>query len=134
MVVYIIIATPCSPAAMLGEEATLERTQVDPYHPPPRRVDQVVLVGGAFSCFPYINGWYSCFNAGATRMPAVRELVLALTGCVPRTDVDPEHAVALGCALQAGMLTGDVLGLEVMDGAYVQDAHQRVSGFVGWTP
>lgn len=67
-------------------------------------------------------------------MPSVVKLVQTLTGCVPRIDVDPEHAVALGCALQAGMLTGDVQGLEVMDGAYVQDAHQRVSGFVGWTP
>lgn len=67
-------------------------------------------------------------------MPAVGRLVRALTGCVPRADVDPEHAVALGCALQAGMLTGAVRGLEVMDGAYVQDAHERVSGFVGWVP
>ncbi len=67
-------------------------------------------------------------------MPQVRALVSTLTGCTPRDDVDPEHAVALGCALQAGMLTGSVRGLEVMDGAYVEDAHDRVSGFVGWTP
>ena len=45
---------------------------------------------------------------GATRMPAVRTLVRQLTGREPLTGVDPDEVVALGCAVQAAALTGQL--------------------------
>ena len=45
---------------------------------------------------------------GATRMPAVRRMVAALAGVAPRETVNPEACVALGAAIQAGVLTGQV--------------------------
>ena len=45
---------------------------------------------------------------GATRMPAVRALVRQLTGREPLTGVDPDEVVALGCAVQAAALTGQL--------------------------
>ncbi len=54
----------------------------------PPRAPQVVLAGGA------------------TRMPAVRRMVAALAGVAPRETVNPEACVALGAAIQAGMLVG----------------------------
>jgi len=64
-----------------------------------RAVDTVVLVGGA------------------TRMPAVRDLLRGLLEAEPRRTVDPMEAVALGAAVAAGMADGDagVAGLDVMD-------------------
>jgi molecular chaperone DnaK (HSP70) len=53
-----------------------------------RPISQVVLVGGA------------------TRMPAIGRLLAALTGVVPQKTVNPDEAVALGCAVQAGVLDG----------------------------
>lgn len=47
---------------------------------------------------------------GASRMPAVRRLVAALAGAAPRETVNPEACVALGAAIQAGMLVGEVSG------------------------
>lgn len=43
---------------------------------------------------------------GATRMPAVGRLISALTGCTPQKTVDPDEAVALGCAVHVGVLDG----------------------------
>jgi hypothetical protein len=54
-----------------------------------RPISQVVLIGGA------------------TRMPAIGRLVAALTGVVPRRTVNPDEAVALGCAVHVGVLDGD---------------------------
>lgn len=54
-----------------------------------RPISQVVLVGGA------------------TRMPAVGRLLAALTGVVPRRTVNPDEAVATGCAVHVGVLDGD---------------------------
>ncbi|MGK0673428.1 MAG: molecular chaperone DnaK [Halothiobacillaceae bacterium] len=62
------------------------------------QIDEVILVGGQ------------------TRMPKVREAVKAFFGKEPRKDVNPDEAVALGAAVQAGVLTGerkDVLLLDV---------------------
>lgn len=60
-------------------------------------IDKVVLVGGS------------------TRMPAIRELVRRWTSLEPDISVNPDEAVALGAAVQAGMLTGDVQGVELFD-------------------
>lgn len=43
---------------------------------------------------------------GATRMPAIGRLLTALTGCAPVKSVDPDEAVALGCAVHVGVLDG----------------------------
>ena len=45
---------------------------------------------------------------GATRMPAVRALVERETGQPPRHGVDPDEVVALGCAVQAAALVGQL--------------------------
>lgn len=42
--------------------------------------------------------------------------------------MDPEQAVALGAAIQAAVLLGLSSGIEVMDGAYVAQAHNRTTG------
>jgi molecular chaperone DnaK len=54
----------------------------------PRHIDRVILVGGA------------------TRMPAVAELARKLLGKEPYQSIDPDEAVALGAAVEAGMLLG----------------------------
>ncbi|MEW6728225.1 MAG: molecular chaperone DnaK [Pseudomonadota bacterium] len=62
------------------------------------QIDEVILVGGQ------------------TRMPKVREAVKAFFGKDPRKDVNPDEAVAVGAAVQGGVLTGerkDVLLLDV---------------------
>jgi molecular chaperone DnaK (HSP70) len=53
-----------------------------------RPISQVVLVGGA------------------TRMPAIGRLLASLTGVVPQKTVNPDEAVALGCAVHAAVLDG----------------------------
>ena len=60
-------------------------------------IDQVVLVGGS------------------TRMPAVTELVKKLTGKEPNKGVNPDEVVAIGAALQAGVLKGDVKDVLLLD-------------------
>jgi len=62
------------------------------------QIDEVILVGGQ------------------TRMPKVRDAVKAFFGKEPRKDVNPDEAVAVGAAVQGGVLTGerkDVLLLDV---------------------
>lgn len=61
------------------------------------KLDAVILVGGA------------------TRMPMVQELVQKLTGQEPNKSVNPDEVVALGAALQAGVLTGEVDDLLLLD-------------------
>ncbi|XP_075265565.1 chaperone protein DnaK-like [Convolutriloba macropyga] len=100
-------------AELLGGKSKGDLVDVvpDKYAPPPRRVTHVVLAGAA------------------TRMPAVLQLVETATGISPSLEVDPEDAVALGAAVHAGLLTGQLLGgVEMMDGGYVADQHGRATG------
>ncbi len=60
-------------------------------------IDHVILVGGS------------------TRMPAVTELVRELTGKGPHKGVNPDEVVALGAALQAGVIRGDVKDVLLLD-------------------
>jgi molecular chaperone DnaK len=60
-------------------------------------IDHVVLVGGS------------------TRMPAVQDLVKALTGKEPQKGVNPDEVVAVGAAVQAGVLKGDVKDVLLLD-------------------
>ncbi len=52
---------------------------------------------------------------GQTRMPKVQEVVKAIFGKEPRKDVNPDEAVALGAAIQAGVLGGDVKDVLLLD-------------------
>ena len=52
---------------------------------------------------------------GSTRMPAVQELVKKLTGKEPNMSVNPDEVVALGAAVQGGVLAGDVEGILLLD-------------------
>lgn len=60
-------------------------------------IDEVILVGGS------------------TRMPMVQDQVEALTGQDPNKNVNPDEAVALGAAIQAGVLAGDVDDIVLLD-------------------
>lgn len=60
-------------------------------------VDEVILVGGQ------------------TRMPMVQEAVKKLFGKEPRKDVNPDEAVAIGAAIQGGVLAGDVKDVLLLD-------------------
>jgi len=61
------------------------------------KIDQVVMVGGS------------------TRMPAVTELVKEETGKEPNKSVNPDEVVAIGAALQAGVLKGEVKDVLLLD-------------------
>jgi molecular chaperone DnaK len=61
------------------------------------KIDQVILVGGS------------------TRMPAVTDLVKELAGKEPHKGVNPDEVVALGAALQAGVLKGEVKDVLLLD-------------------
>lgn len=63
----------------------------------PADIDKVVLVGGS------------------TRIPAVQEAIKKLTGKEPHKGVNPDEVVALGAAVQAGVLTGDVKDVVLLD-------------------
>ena len=52
---------------------------------------------------------------GSTRMPAVTDLVQALTGKEPNKTVNPDEVVAIGAAVQAGVLRGDVKDILLLD-------------------
>jgi molecular chaperone DnaK len=52
---------------------------------------------------------------GQTRMPKVQEMVQSIFGREPRKDVNPDEAVALGAAVQAGVLGGDVKDVLLLD-------------------
>jgi len=60
-------------------------------------VDEVVLVGGA------------------TRMPMIQDLVQRLIGKEPNKSVNPDEVVAIGAAIQAGVLAGDVKDVLLLD-------------------
>lgn len=61
------------------------------------QIDKIVLVGGS------------------TRIPAVQEAIKKLTGKEPHKGVNPDEVVALGAAVQAGVLTGDVKDVVLLD-------------------
>jgi len=52
---------------------------------------------------------------GSTRMPAVTDLVQSLTGKEPNKSVNPDEVVAVGAAVQAGVLRGDVKDILLLD-------------------
>ena len=52
---------------------------------------------------------------GSTRMPAVQELVHKISGREPHTGVNPDECVAMGAAVQAGVLKGDVKDVLLLD-------------------
>jgi len=52
---------------------------------------------------------------GSTRMPAVTELVQSMTGNEPNKSVNPDEVVAVGAAVQAGVLRGDVKDVLLLD-------------------
>ena len=60
-------------------------------------LDEVILVGGA------------------TRMPVIQELVKNYTGKEPNKSVNPDEVVAVGAAIQAGVLKGDVRDVVLLD-------------------
>jgi len=60
-------------------------------------IDEVVLVGGA------------------TRMPVIQDLVRKLTGKEPHRGVNPDEVVAVGAAIQAGVLAGEVKDVVLLD-------------------
>ncbi len=61
------------------------------------QIDEVILVGGS------------------TRMPAVQELAKQMTGKQPNMSVNPDEVVAMGAAVQGGVLAGDVEGILLLD-------------------
>ena len=52
---------------------------------------------------------------GSTRIPLVQETVKRLTGKEPYKGINPDECVSVGAAIQAGVLTGDVKGLVLLD-------------------
>lgn len=52
---------------------------------------------------------------GSTRVPMVQDLVKKLTGKDPQKDINPDECVALGAAVQGGVLTGEVKDLLLLD-------------------
>jgi len=63
----------------------------------PDQIDRVILVGGS------------------TRIPAVQEAIKKFIGKEPHKGVNPDEVVALGAAVQAGVLTGDVKDVVLLD-------------------
>lgn len=71
-------------------------------------------------------------NGGSTRIPAVQEAVKEMSGKEPNHSINPDEAVALGAAIQGGVITGDVkdvvlldvtplsLGIETMGGVFTK--------------
>lgn len=80
----------------------------------PKDIDKIILVGGS------------------TRIPAVQEAIKKLMGKEPQKDLNPDEVVALGAAIQAGVLMGEVddvvlldvtplsLGIETLGGVFTK--------------
>jgi molecular chaperone DnaK len=63
----------------------------------PSQIDKIILVGGS------------------TRIPAVQEMVKKITGKEPFKGVNPDEVVAIGAAIQAGVLVGEVKDIVLLD-------------------
>ena len=63
----------------------------------PSEIDKVLLVGGS------------------TRIPKVQEIIKEITGKEPSRDINPDECVALGAAIQAGVLAGEVKDVLLLD-------------------
>jgi len=63
----------------------------------PEQIERVLLVGGS------------------TRMPAVQELVKSIFGKEPHKGINPDEVVAIGAAIQAGVLAGEVRDIVLLD-------------------
>jgi len=87
---------------------------LDDAHLTPENIDRIILVGGS------------------TRMPALRRLAKEIFGKNPYTDINPDEVVAMGAAIQAGVLSGNIdnvtlvdvtplsLGIETMGGTFTK--------------
>ena len=73
------------------------KTVLDDANLTAEEIDEILLVGGA------------------TRMPAVQDLIRTLLKKEPNKSVDPDEVVALGAAIQAGILTGEVKDILLLD-------------------
>ena len=82
-----LVQSTVSPCKQAMEDAGVTASQID----------EIVLVGGM------------------TRMPAVREAVIGLFGKEPHQGVNPDEVVAIGAAIQAGVLQGDVHDILLLD-------------------
>ena len=80
-------------------EATMEPTRraLADANLQPGEIDKVILVGGS------------------TRIPAVQEAIKKLTGKEPHKGVNPDEVVAMGAAIQAGVLAGEVKDVLLLD-------------------
>jgi len=75
------------PAGQALKDACIER----------RNIRKIILVGGA------------------SRMPMVRNAVMDFSGMNPYVDIDPDKVVAIGAAIQAGVLTGEIEDVVLVD-------------------
>jgi molecular chaperone DnaK len=82
-----LVEATAGPARQAMRDAGLESGQVD----------QVILVGGS------------------TRIPAIQEQVKEITGKEPNRGINPDEVVAVGAAIQAGVLAGDVKDVLLLD-------------------
>ena len=82
-----LVEATAGPARQAMRDAGLESGQVD----------QVILVGGS------------------TRIPAIQEQVKEITGKEPNRGINPDEVVAIGAAIQAGVLAGDVKDVLLLD-------------------
>src|SRR5205814_8984832 len=78
----------------------------------PSKIDEVVLVGGS------------------TRIPRVQEIVKNLFGREPHKGVNPDEVVAVGAAVQAGVLAGDVKDLPLLDVTPLPPGSETMAGVV----
>ena len=76
----------------------------------PRDIDEVVLVGGA------------------TRMPMVQQLVRAMIGIEPNQNVNADEVVAVGAAVQAGILAGELKDVLLLDVTPLSLGLETISG------